>query len=99
MKSFPFFLWILDLLWYHALLNIEDVTDVSDRMHELRNLKNEALPEVESRKRLEMTLIEEKEKAEKATKLKQDFWVRFHMRLEPLWMELLPQLVYWKILN
>lgn len=58
---------------YHALFNIEDVSELSIRLKELKELKNKALKEVDRSKELEKKLIVEKEKSEKAVYLKQEF--------------------------
>lgn len=58
---------------YHALFNIEDVSELSIRLKELKELKNKAFKEVDRSKELEKKLLIEKEKSEKAVHLKQEF--------------------------
>jgi PAS domain S-box-containing protein len=46
---------------FHALFTLQDVTDMSQRIHNYRRLHNLALQEIEERKKAEKALLQEKE--------------------------------------
>ncbi len=47
---------------FHALFTIQDVTDMTQRIHNYRRLHNQALQEIEERKKAEKALLQEKER-------------------------------------
>ncbi|MBA3921671.1 MAG: response regulator, partial [Nostocaceae cyanobacterium] len=58
---------------FYALLSIQDVTDLTNRVQEYRELRDRALTEVQERQRAEMELVEAREAALAAARIKSQF--------------------------
>jgi len=58
---------------FYALLSIQDVTDLTNRVQEYRQLRDRALTEVQERQRAETELVEAREAAEAAARIKSQF--------------------------
>ncbi len=58
---------------FYALLSIQDVTDLTNRVQEYRELRDRALTEVQERQRAETELVEAREAALAAARIKSQF--------------------------
>ncbi len=58
---------------FYALLSIQDVTDLTNRVQEYRELRDRALTEVQERQRAETELVQAREAAEAAARIKSQF--------------------------